>query len=47
MKELSALKMFTEDRTMYETYGLFLRKMDNLDGSILLINKLIHEYYNR
>ena len=47
MKELSILKLFTEKREYYEEYSVYLRKMDNLDGSIALLAKCIQEYYTK
>lgn len=47
MKELSILKLFTESRETQEQYGVYLRRMENLDASILLLAKLIQEYYDK
>lgn len=47
MKELSILKLFTEKRETQEQYGVFLRRMENLDNSILLLARLIQEYYEK
>jgi hypothetical protein len=47
LKELSILKLFTENREQAEQYGVYLRNTENLEPSIALLNKCIQEYYNK
>jgi hypothetical protein len=47
LKELSILKLFTEKKDTFEQYGVYLRKMDNLDGSISILLRCIQEYYDK
>jgi hypothetical protein len=47
MKELSILKLFTEKRDLFEQYYVYIKQMENLDGNVALLAKVIKEYYSR
>jgi replicative DNA helicase len=47
MKELTALRLFCQQREVYDSHAIYMRQLENLNKQIKVILSMIHRYYEK
>jgi hypothetical protein len=47
MKELTALRLFCQQREIYSSHAVYMRQLDNLNRQIQTLLSMIHRYYEK